>query len=107
MREANKDLAHFLFNFDTEVLKQMVKNAIEPKCWYVWIPSTLDTGHVELQEGELNPVCPQWRTQNAFFATHTLLYHKKRVTKSSSKTFFMPDPETGDVIYVDENFERI
>ncbi|CAD7936752.1 unnamed protein product [Amoebophrya sp. A25] len=107
MREANRDLAHFLFNFDIEVLKQMVKNAIEPKCWYVWIPSTLDTGHVELQEGEMNSVCPQWRTQNAFFATHTLLYHKKRVTKSSSKTFFMPDPKTGEVVYVDDNFERI
>eukprot|EP00392_Amoebophrya_sp_AT5.2_P015445 g15651.t1 len=107
MREVNKDLAHYLMNFDVEILKQMQRNAIEPKCWYVWIPSTLDSGHVELQEGELNAVCPHWRTQNAFLATHTLLYYKKRVTKSSTKTFFMPDPETGEVMYFDENFVRI
>ncbi|CAD7949945.1 unnamed protein product [Amoebophrya sp. A120] len=107
MREVGKELAHFLMNFDLNLVAQMQKNAIEPKCWYVWVPSTLDSGHVELQEGELNPVCPHWRTQNAYLATHTLLYYKKRVTKSSSKTFFMPDPETGEVMYLDENFQRI
>ena len=74
---------------------------------YVWIPSTLDNGHVELQEGELDQVCPNWRTQNAFLATHTLLYYKRRVTKSSTRTFYMPDPGTGKIIYTDENFERI
>ncbi len=73
----------------------------------MWPPSTLDSGHVELQEGELNPVCPNWRTQNAFLATHTLLYHKKRVTKSSTKTFYMPNPMTGEIMYVNEKFEPV
>ena len=85
----------------------MVEAGKEAKCWYVWLPAHTDSSHLELQQGDLDNVCPNWRTQNAFLAVNKLLYYKKRVTKASTRTFYMPDPRTGKVLHVNEDFEII
>ena len=51
-------------SFDERILEKMVEWGKEPKCWYLWIPSTLDSQHVELQMGDIDNVCPHWKTQN-------------------------------------------
>lgn len=107
MREVNDDLALLLRNFDNNVIENMIKKAEEAKCWYTWTPATVDSQHIELQQGDLDQVCPNWREQNAYLATNKLLFYKKRVTKASTRTFYMPDPITGKTLYVNEDFELI
>ncbi|CAK0870545.1 unnamed protein product [Prorocentrum cordatum] len=90
MREVTDELADTLRRLDTKTLEQMVRHAREPRCWYVWPPPTVDASHWELEDGDLDAICPEWRTKNAFVATMALLAPKRRTTKASFKTFYAP-----------------
>ena len=66
------------------VLLPPPQRAQDIRCWYVWTPSTIDTAYYDLQLGNLDDVCPGWRTKNAYLVVMFLLSQKKRVSKSST-----------------------
>eukprot|EP00415_Alexandrium_ostenfeldii_P003838 UN3838 len=101
MRNVTDELADLLRSVEPEALEQMVRNAEEPKCWYVWQPPVIDAAHFDLQEGDLDAVCPEWRTKNAFVAVMALLYQKRRATASSMDAFYIPDPSTHEPRFTD------
>merc|ERR1712085_238894 len=85
----------------------MLEHIKEDRCWYLYPPSALDFDSIKLQQGKLNTTCPEWRTQNAFLGVMRHLYRKKRKSKTSFSTFYLPWGTGGDVTYFDEEFRTV
>jgi len=107
MRRVDDGLLNFLRSLSVRTLQSMLERLKRDRCWYVWPPSALDYEQIDLQKGKLDAACPEWRTQNAFFGVMRLLNRKRRRSKTSFGTFYVPAGSSGRAHYVDENFEPV
>ncbi len=107
MRDVTDELAELLRGMEPAVLEQYVDNAREVKCWYFWTPPTIDSAHYDLQEEGLEEVCPEWRTKNAYYAVMAFLHEKRRATKASFQSFYMPEPRSGHAAYVNQYLDTV
>lgn len=104
MRRVDDGLLDYLRGVPHETLEVMLQNIQQDRCWYVYPPSALDHDQLQLQKGKLDDICPDWRTKNAFMGVMWHLTRKRRRSKSSFSTFFLPVGDQGKVAYIDSEF---
>lgn len=101
MKEVDSRFLDVLRAVPVEALEKMVAAAVEVRCWYLYPPSALDFEHVDLQKGKLDPVCPRWRTENAFVAVARQLRKRRRATRAAPPgfAFHMPDAQGKPIFF--------
>jgi len=87
---------------DTDIYQSMLRALARDRCWYLFPPSKIDFDYDEVSVHKSDEVCPDWKKENAFLATMTLLGRKKRVSKSADTTFYFPG--INGTVYTDKNF---
>eukprot|EP00929_Paragymnodinium_shiwhaense_P033992 TRINITY_DN18551_c0_g1_i4.p1 TRINITY_DN18551_c0_g1~~TRINITY_DN18551_c0_g1_i4.p1 ORF type:complete len:570 (+),score=73.56 TRINITY_DN18551_c0_g1_i4:298-2007(+) len=103
MRRVDDGLLEYLRSVPSKTLEGMLKRADKDRCWYVYPPSAIDYEQTDLQKGKLNDICPEWRTQNAFFGIMRLLQKKRKRSKTSFNTFYLPLGKKGKITYVSKD----
>jgi len=101
MRKVDDGLLDYLRSVPLSAQEAMLQNVARDRCWYVYPPSALDYEQTDLMNGKLDSICPNWRTENAFFGVMRELQPKRRKSKTSFDTFYLPGTTPGQVIYVD------
>lgn len=107
MRKVDDGLLNYLRALPTGTLDSMLHVVETDRCWYVYPPSALDSEQTDLMQGKLDPICPNWRLRNAFFGVMRLLLRKRRKSKTSFQTFYLPVDPSGSVRYIDESFRPV
>lgn len=107
MRRVDDGLLDYLRAVPMGTVESMLDHSRRDRCWYIYPPSALDYEQTELQKGKLDRICPNWRTQNAFFGVMQQLVRKKRSSKTSFTSFYMPLGSKHEVQYMDAEFRPL
>jgi len=107
MRNVDDGLLDYLRSIPLTVQETMLQKVSHDRCWYVYPPSALDYEQTDLMNGKLDSICPNWRTENAFFGIMRELRRKRRRSKTSFDTFYLPGSTPGQVIYVDRYLQPL
>ena len=102
MRQVDEALVQYLKNFDINLWMRMRQNGMKVRCWFLYFPTAIDA-EAAFEGGE--NFCPEWRTKNAYMATHALLYQKKYVSKMHPHTFVVPTPD--NIFLVNSTFHTV
>jgi len=107
MRRVDDGLLEYLRSVPLSTLESMRQSLAGDRCWYVYPPSALDYEQTDLMKGKLDGICPEWRTQNAFVGVMWHLLRKRRKSKTSTSTFYLPGGPGGAVQFVDGDFRYV